>query len=244
MRWIYLSPHLDDAVFSTGGLIYEQVRAGLAAEIWTFMCGFVPESDASPFAQLLHTQWGFSSADETIRLRRAEDRKAAAVLGVEAVHFDFPDCIYRRAANGEWLYSAVFIPPHPEDAWIPAEITKTISARLQGDDVLVCPLGLGSHVDHVLLRQGAEAVGRPLHYYPDIPYAFKNPGELEAKSAGMRESVHSVTETGLKRWQEAALAYGSQISTLGDPFDTPEKVRNSIRSYSTERGGVRLFGTE
>ena len=29
MRWIYLSPHLDDAVLSCGGLIFEQSRQGL-----------------------------------------------------------------------------------------------------------------------------------------------------------------------------------------------------------------------
>ena len=244
MRWIYLSPHLDDAVFSAGGPIYEQTRTGLSVEIWTFMCGFVSESEVSPFAQLIHTQWGFSSAQETIRLRREEDRRAAALLGAEPVHFDFPDCIYRRGPDGEWLYSAVFIPPHPADAQIPAEIAQTLSAHLQPEDVLVCPLGLGSHVDHVLLRQGAEGLGRPLLYYPDIPYFFKNPEELGAKTAGMRAGLSAVTEAGLRRWQEAALEYKSQISTLGEPFDTSEKVRASLRAYVEEPGGARLFGTD
>src|SRR5512144_3291706 len=101
MRWIYLSPHLDDAVFSAGGLIYEQTRAGLPVEIWTFMCGYPPDSDVSPFAQLIHTQWGFASAEETIRMRRAEDQRAAAILGANTLYFDFLDCIYRRGADGE-----------------------------------------------------------------------------------------------------------------------------------------------
>ena len=75
---------------------------------------------------------------------------------------------------------------------------KTISARLQPDDVLVCQLSVGSHVDHVLVRQGAELLGRPLRYDIDVPYIFYKPEELEPKSAGMKESVHSITETGLK----------------------------------------------
>jgi len=243
MRWIYLSPHLDDAVFSAGGLIYEQARAGLPVEIWTFMCGFVPESDASPFAQFLHSQWGFSSAEETIRLRRAEDKNAASILGAGVVHFDFPDCIYRRGADGEWLYSAVFVPPQPEDAWIPPKIAQNIADRLQTDDVLVCQLGLGSHVDHVLLRQGAELVRKPLFYAMDVPYIFYDPREAEAKSAGMKESVPLITETGLNRWKEAALAYKSQISGLGKVFDTPEKVQESIQAYWAERAGIRLLQT-
>lgn len=55
MRWIYISPHLDDAVLSAGGLIYEQTRAGHEVEIWTFMCGFPSQrrdfSLCSVFAQ-------------------------------------------------------------------------------------------------------------------------------------------------------------------------------------------------
>jgi LmbE family N-acetylglucosaminyl deacetylase len=243
MRWIYLSPHLDDAVFSAGGLIREQTQAGLPVEIWTLMAGFPPggESDVSPFAQVLHFQWGFSSADESTRLRRQEDQNAAALLAAAAIHFDFPDCIYRRVPGGDWLYTYVFDPPRPEDAWIPPKIAETLSARLQSDDVLVCQLGLGSHVDHILVRQGAELLGRPLQYYPDIPYLFKQPEELASKSAGMAESVHPITETSLDRWKEAALAYKSQISTLGEAFDTPEKVRASLQAYRAERGGVPLL---
>ncbi len=105
MRWIYLSPHLDDAVLSAGGLIYEQAQAGLPVEIWTFMCGYPPDAEVSPFAQLTHAHWGFSSAEETIRMRREEDKRAAALLGATPLHFDFLDCIYRRGADGRgaWL---------------------------------------------------------------------------------------------------------------------------------------------
>lgn len=243
MRWIYLSPHLDDAVFSAGGLIYEQAQAGLAVEIWTFMCGYPPEGDASPFAQLIHAQWGFASAEEAVRGRRAEDRDAAAILGARPVHFDFLDCIYRRGAGDReaWLYSDIFVAPHPQDAGIPAQIAQTISAHLQPDDVLVCQLAVGSHVDHVLVRQGAERVGRPLLYDVDVPYILGHPGEWEAKSAGMKESTHLVTETGLHRWQAAALTYKSQLAALGEAFDTPEKVQAAIQAYWAERDGIRLF---
>lgn len=241
MRWIYLSPHLDDAVFSAGGLIYDQVRAGLPVEIWTFMCGYVPEEDVSPFARLIHEQWGFSSAEETVRRRRAEDENAAAILGAGTVHFEFPDCIYRRGADGEWLYSAVAVPPRPEDAWIPPKIAETLSAHLMPDDVLVCQLSLGSHVDHVLVRKGAELMGRPLFYDLDVPYVLYHWEELEPKSAGMSGSVHPITEAGLSRWQEAAVQYKSQISGLGEVFNTPEKVHTSLQAYRAERGGVLLL---
>ncbi|HLO17352.1 MAG TPA: PIG-L family deacetylase [Anaerolineales bacterium] len=243
MRWIYLSPHLDDAVFSAGGLIYEQTQSGIPVEVWTFMCGYppLPEDDLSPFAQLLHVQWGYSSAEEAIRLRREEDRKAAAIVGANTVHFDFLDCIYRRGANGEWLYSDVSVPPHPEDASFPSQIGETISARLKPDDVLVCQLGVGSHVDHVLVRQGAELLGHPLLYDIDVPYILYKPNELEAKSIGMKESVQAVMESSLIPWREAALMYKSQLVGLGELFDSSESIQVSLQSYWAERRGIRLL---
>jgi LmbE family N-acetylglucosaminyl deacetylase len=241
MRWIYLSPHLDDAVLSAGGLISDQSRVGIPVEIWTFMCGYAPEADVSPFAALLHQLWGFSSAEETTRLRREEDKQAAAMVGAKVLHFDFLDCIYRRGADGEWLYSDVFLPPHPQDAHIPAQIAETISSHLEPDDVLVCQLAVGSHVDHVLVRQGAELLGRSLRYDIDVPYIFYKPEELSLKSAGMQEVVQPVTEAGLRSWKEAILAYKSQLPVLGEAFDTPEKAQASIQSFWGQCEGIRLL---
>jgi LmbE family N-acetylglucosaminyl deacetylase len=241
MRWIYLAPHLDDAVLSAGGLIYDQSHAGIPVEIWTFMCGYPSDREYSPFAQLLHADWGFASAEETIRERRREDTNAASIVGAKAVHFDFLDCIYRHGRDGGWLYYDISVPPHTDDAGLPAQIAEAVSARLKPDDVLVCQLAVGSHVDHVLVRQAAELLGRPLLYDIDIPYLFLKPQELAPKSAGMKESVHSITETGLKSWQEAVLSYKSQLPGLGEAMSTPEKARESLRSYWAERQGIRLL---
>jgi LmbE family N-acetylglucosaminyl deacetylase len=241
MRWIYLSPHLDDAVLSVGGLIYEQTQAGILVEIWTFMCGYPQGKEYSQFAEINHAMWGFSSAEEAVSERRTEDQNAAAILGAKTLHFDFLDCIYRRGANGEWLYSEIAVPPHEADAALPSQIAKAILTRLLPSDVLVCQLAVGSHVDHVLVRQAAELLGKPLRYDIDVPYIFYKPQELELKSAGMKASVHSVTEAGLRSWQEAVLEYNSQIPNLGPEFDTPEKVREAIQEYWSEHKGIRLF---
>ena len=106
---------------------------------------------------------------------------------------------------------------------------------------MICQLSVGSHVDHVLVRQGVELLGRPLVYSVDVPYVFTRSEELASKSAGMKEKVHLVTEAGLQSWQEAVLAYKSQLACLGDEMKTPEKAVESIRSYWAERGGIRFF---
>ena len=242
MRWIYLSPHLDDGALSAGGLIYEQTQAGIAVEIWTFMCGDPHLSEYSPFTQLLHAAWGFADAAETVRERRIEDTNAVNILGAKAVHFDFLDCIYRKGKNGEWLYTeGVFGAIRPEDAELPAQIASTITPRLQPDDVLVCQLSVGSHVDHVLVRQAAELLGRPLIYDIDMPYFLYKSDEFESKAAGMKESVQLVTEAGLERWLDAVVAYKSQLPSLNEVVNTPENARKSIKSYWEEWGGIRLL---
>lgn len=246
MRWIYISPHLDDAVLSAGGLIYEQVKSGAHVEIWTIMCGVPRASELSPFAQLLHHQWGTTSAEETVYMRRAEDEKAAGILGARTVHFDFLDCIYRRGSDGDWLYPDVFLPPHRDDLDLPRRIADAIALRLRRDastslstsDNLVCQLGLGSHVDHILVRRAVESLRYPLLYLADIPYLFEQPGSLSPHTAGMKENIHRVTEAGLRSWIEAVEAYVSQLSSL---FAGPAQLRESIRRYCAERGGIALW---
>lgn len=241
MRWIYLSPHLDDAALSAGGLIYEQTQAGIPVEIWTFMCGDPHLTEYSPFTQLLHAIWGFADAGETIRERRIEDSNAAEILGAKVQHFDFLDCVYRRGKNGEWLYQEIAIPPREDDADLPSQIAAVISPRLRPDDVLVCQLGVGSHVDHVLVRQAAELLGRPLIYDIDMPYFLYKSDEFGSKAAGMQESISRITAASLEPWIEAVVAYKSQLPSLNEVVNTPERARASIRAYWEQWGGVRLL---
>jgi LmbE family N-acetylglucosaminyl deacetylase len=228
---------LDDAVLSAGGLIFDLAQAGTRVETWTLVCGFPPEGEPSPFAQVLHFQWGFSSAEETVRLRRAEDVRAAGIVGAKPVHFDFPDCIYRRDANGEWLYPAgVFDPPRSEESGLPVAMTEALVARLQPEDVIVCQLAVGHHVDHVTARRAVEALGRPLLYIADIPYLLDHPEELEPCAQGMQFEARPVSSAGLAAWQAGIEAYASQIPML---FETSDLMREKIAAYSQK--GVRLW---
>jgi LmbE family N-acetylglucosaminyl deacetylase len=227
MRWIFISPHLDDAILSAGGLIYERTCAGDAVEIWTLVCGFPPVGESSPLAQALHAQWGFRSAHDAIYSRRAEDQQAAAVVGALIHHYDFLDSIYRRNSAGEWLYPQnTFIPIHGDDNNLPDIMTSAIAERLQPDDEIVCPLALGGHVDHVLVRRAVENLRRPLWYYADFPYLLTDPAMKTASQ--MQSQRQKVSLKGLIAWQKAASSYVSQIAM---EFETPWKMRWDIAVY-------------
>jgi len=238
MRWIYISPHLDDAVLSAGGLIFEQTRAGIPVEIWTVVCGVPPHRRLSDFARVLHHAWGTGTPRQTVLLRRREDRAAAAIVGARVRHFDVPDCIYRLGPDGDFLYQGIFVPPHPAEADLPARIAADISTRLRPGDVLAAPLTIGGHVDHVIVAAAAGLLGRPVHWYADVPYLFGHPDSLPPAVAGMAERVYPITEAGLAAWQDAIAAYPSQITSL---FTDLDDMRARIHSYWETARGLRLW---
>ena len=239
MRWIYLSPHFDDAVLSCGGLIFEQARQGIPVEIWTIFAGSPPPGPLSMFAQATHFLWGTSDGLETVALRKAEDREAAKLVGAKLVHFDFSDCIYRRSPTGEYLYpESVFDPLHPLDQKLLNRIVRALKPRLRPNDVLVCPLTLGNHVDHVLVRRAAESVHWPLRYFADVPYLLNDPETLAPAIAAMQDELFDISEEGLEAWLAGVAAYKSQVSSL---YSGEGTLEGTIRVYWESRRGVRLW---
>ena len=51
---VYLSPHLDDAVLSCGGMIHRQAQAGERVVVVTVCAGDPPPGPLSDFARSLH----------------------------------------------------------------------------------------------------------------------------------------------------------------------------------------------
>jgi len=175
MRWLYISPHLDEAILSCGGLIWEQTRAGAKVEVGTVCAGDPPEGMLSLFAEVLHTEWG--TGVETTSLRSEEDKAACRSVGARYWHFSIPDCIYRSAQDGTWLYNPNTLVGeiHPADLPLVETVRTFLAASLKPEDSLACPLTVGGHANHRLTRAAVEAFGRPLAYYADVPYVLNQP---------------------------------------------------------------------
>ena len=238
MDWVYLSPHLDDAALSLGGLIWEQVQAGQQVSIWTICAGDPPPGDLSPFAESLHTRWKVGR--EAIQIRRAEDVESCKRLGADYCHFDIPDCIYRRSPKtGKHLYDseeALWIPVHPEENILIETIKKNIRSTLPKEARLVCPLTIGDHIDHRLTRAAAEGLGIPLVYYAEYPYICDE--DQSVLPENLQSTVSFVSPAGLRAWQDAVEAHGSQISTF---WTNLEDMRLGIQEYYQKMGGIHLW---
>ncbi len=202
------------------------------------MAGLPASEDLPEFAQVMHAVWGFSSVKQAIAERRAEDLRAAAQVGGHAVHFDFLDCIYRRGGDGAALYSDVAVPVQPDDADLPARISKAMGPRLRRDDRLVCQLAVGRHVDHVIVRQAAELLHRPLLFDADMPYVLNYPAELRPAVSGLVETLEHVPESACRCWISAIECYASQVDSV---FGSHELMRARMERYWAEYHGVRLW---
>ena len=115
---LYLSPHLDDAVLSCGGLIARQVQAGERALVLTVMAGDPQEDVENDYIHSLHERWALGR--DAAAQRRAEDIAACAILGADPLHWSLPDCIYRlHPVDGRLLYVSdddIFGDVHPSPA--------------------------------------------------------------------------------------------------------------------------------
>lgn len=240
MRWIYISPHFDDAVLSCGGLIWEQAHSGIPVEIWTINAGMPPLGPDSELITRVHAMWQTGTPQETVALRRLEDKNAADQLGANIRHFRSVDAIYRRTATGSLMYTRdVFDPIHPDEPGIVEAVAGQIGVELNETDTIVGPLALGAHVDHVITRKALEALGRPIKYFADIPYLFNHKNELPAAVEGLIPTSFAISAPGLAAWQAGIAAYESQISSL---FIDLQDMRERIRDYLDEQHGQTLWG--
>lgn len=251
-RHIYLSPHLDDAVLSCGGMIYEQARAGEPVAVVTvFAAGPPADRPLSGFARELHERWQTSAAltgpSDPSAVRRLEDEHAVTALGasVQAVHLDLPDCIYRYAAGtGEPLYAgeaAIFGAVNPAD---PALAELSAAPALPEGSTLYAPLAIGHHVDHQLIHNAVREWNLPqgrVHYYEDYPYAAQQAEPIEAlleRRGTWQPLLTPLSEQALAAKIRAAAAYQSQISTF---WQSQDAMAAALREYARRVGGERLW---
>ena len=250
MRWIYISPHFDDAVLSCGGLIWEQTHSGIPVEIWTVNAGDPPPGPVSDLITRVHAMWHTGTPQQTVQQRRIEDQNAANQVGATLRQFKMVDAIYRRNNTGSLIYAQdVFEPIHPGETGIIEETSNQIAEGLLTSDTVVCPLALGGHVDHIITRRAIEILrppGSPLQYYADIPYLFRHEmesthkfsNELAPETEGLRVDRFFISNPGLVAWQAAIAEHASQISSL---FVDLDDMRSQIKSYCLSRNGLNLW---
>ncbi|MHB1295688.1 MAG: PIG-L deacetylase family protein [Anaerolineae bacterium] len=225
LHHIYLSPHLDDAVLSCGGAIWEHQHSGQGVLVASFFAASPAIDTQTDYTRELKERWG--GAADPVAVRRQEDLDALRILGAKALHLPYLDCVYRQdpATLGNYYATegSIFGEVHPAEAhWHHVLLAGLLGlAGDPGEARIHAPLAAGHHVDHLLVREVArtlQAQGYHVDYYEDWPYASDR-AALEQALAPWPVSCRApeTIELGLQALHakiEAVGCYTSQISTF------------------------------
>lgn len=245
MKWIFLSPHLDDVVYSCGGFIWDLTNAGQNVEVWTICAVDILPGKLSPFAASLHSDWGVT--ENAYQIRRAEDQSALGILGAQPRYLPFLDCIYRQSSEGEYFYDseeAIFGGMDARESGLIDDLTADLESELPGDYRVIAPLGIGNHVDHELTRKAANRLSRSASYYADYPYAREAEGReilsFLSSSDEWSADIFPVSDEGIARWFQASRTYESQLSIF---WENEGALENEIRQFADYLGGMKVWKT-
>lgn len=158
-----VSPHPDDAALSVGGTL-----AMIAALPSRQRLDLITVFTRSVYAPGLDDGTRTEAVVSAVRLR--EEARFAAEVNAELHVLDLPDASL-RGYDDETERGAVLDEDRAPD--LLASRLCDVTERLR-PTVLWCPLALGGHVDHVLVRDAVVAIARKgmnLVFYEDVPYA-------------------------------------------------------------------------
>jgi len=241
---LILSPHLDDAVLSAGGLIHRAVKQECPVVVGNiFTADTHIEGEPSPVVKELHEWWGLGA--NPYQVRRDEDAASLALLGAEIVQGRLLDSIYRTSPAGEFLYptrKAVFSPPAADDpAW--KELKLLLASWLEAirPNIVLCPMAVGRHVDHVVttevFRQDSGQWAADVYLYEDIPYSAgffppKYPDNVPAacERSGWEIGDHVDVAVDFEAKFAAILKYESQIAEIFPGRDPEAELRRYMSS--------------
>ena len=217
--FLFISPHLDDAVFSCGGYIGKLCALGHPVRVLTLFSGS-PAGKLSLLARALHVDWNLPK--DAAAIRREEDKQALDVLGAQAMHAGFLDCIYRRdRMSGKPVYTRlgqILGQEAVEEKQLIEEVAEYFGDTLQEGKYqhAFAPLGLGGHVDHLITHAAVRLAQSRcpqtrFYFYEDLPYAISDaPGD--ERMSGMR-SFRCIRKDGSEQKYTAMNQYVSQVKS-------------------------------
>jgi LmbE family N-acetylglucosaminyl deacetylase len=233
---VVLSPHLDDAVLSCGALMTHAASYTSVTALTLFTEGGGPPYTMS--ARRYLRQVGARDAEEIYRQRQAEDRAALEPLGITCVHAGLTEALFRRRpASRSRSRLASLLPElnhtyptfraHVTAGRIAAADAGTLHEAREairrvagsGLSLVLAPLGVGGHVDHLIVRAAAGSSGSRVAYYSDFPYNQRKSAPVGfVQRSGLIEARWPVPD-GTKA--ELIRTYRSQMWTLFRGADIP-----------------------
>ncbi len=247
---LFLSPHLDDAILSCGGVMHRLAQGGERVIIVTAMAGEPPDSlPDTPVLQAIRVRW--EGGANPVRQRRTEDAQAAQQLQAQVYHLALLESAFRQTLCGAGDWIALY-PEHdsPFAGVNEADDARPIlfETRLPFLDVvsIYAPFGVDNHVDHQLVRDWAlvltgAADAPALRFYEEYPHARNKPaiGRAQAFFRQSLPALHLESEIILLTDDDFAArlrAMGCYRSHLHVLWNDTAEMERLTREYMTVLG--------
>lgn len=230
---VFVSPHLDDAALSNGGIISElaKIMPGKVYIISVF-------THISPLPHTRHVNKflegsQFQNAHELFAARVEEDNIACKKLGATAIHLDFIDAGYRKRTRPHIVRQVIghFIPEalhmYPTSFSIGRQyvgrgeqlLMQNVKTELLGvigtigPCVIFSPVGgKRNHVDHLITRQCCQqAFPKRVIYSLDYPYSLWSPPDKGfIQKSGLLPGIYGKRK---EERREVIACYASQVKS-------------------------------
>ncbi|KKQ43536.1 MAG: hypothetical protein US60_C0001G0051 [Microgenomates group bacterium GW2011_GWC1_37_8] len=246
-RCIFISPHLDDAILSAGGLI-------------SYLSGKVPIEVINVFTnasrpitlsgRAIIKKSGFKDLESFYSARRQEDDKVLTRLDIKKTNLKLVDALFRKKILGKKRNIELLGKIFPEVLHIyPTYRLHVISGYISKQDVgtvkiikkrlvktvsstrntlIFCPIGNGGHVDHLIVRDACSNLFKNLVYWRDFPYVTKNAEFLKFKVNHKLEQY--IFNKNTKKKKELIVGYKSQTELLSrvKGYEDPKEFYYSV----------------
>lgn len=222
----FFSPHLDDAVLSCGSLL-------------SYLSGKTPVTVVTVFTKASEKPYTFSAkrflkkcnendAELLFKKRKSEDTLAMNTLRISSIHCGMVDGTWRKKSSLSKVRKKVG-KIFPELLYRYPTFFHVSSGKLSGDDlvfskelraslkkyipknaVIFAPLGIGNHIDHVLVRKVFSGFPNII-YWSDFPYnVTKKPDEAFVRNYRLKMFSFKSDKSKL----DLIKCYASQIPSL------------------------------
>ncbi len=243
----FISPHFDDAAYSAGALISKLSRTNKVIIINVFTSPGPAKNGR--WAKLFLTDCGYDNAGLLFRDRELEDSAALGPVSDRIINLGFTDAPWRQKTSWHYRVLARISPelstiyPTLRLRFMPGNIARADYKNVEAvknklsevvdttNTVVFCPLALGKHIDHVVVRTVCDELFPDAIHWSDYPYNVEN--EIEDTDKHLEEIKLGLDfkrkEDLVKKYvsQYKAIIGDKQINQLEEYYYLPTKIRNT-----------------
>ena len=186
--YLFVSPHLDDAVLSCGGWI-----SYLADKAEVTVASVFTNAHNSPSSLSIRRflkECGYNDSEKLFADRRMEDKLANNLMGVKTIHLGFLDGLYRLKPQtipilSDILPDSRFVYPifswqlkrgkvSNHDKQLIDEVGRRVKNLIGPRTIIFAPAAVGYHLDHQIVRMACEQKFPETIFWSDFPYNVWN----------------------------------------------------------------------